>query len=480
VPAPTFVSSSAGASWDTTTTPKTSGGLTTQSGDLVVSVLADENDNGTENYAWSSSVAETWTEHAESTGATNGAGFLQSARAQCSSAWSSGTVSAARSAGGADKFNHVATVWRSHGGVGNIGNSAELSGTAPSYSFTTAAADSALLVIAVDWNARAAGSRTYTQINGQNAVELAYFNNTANYTIYAFYFADVGAAGAKTVQINNISASADLIYHVVEVKGAAGGTTTVGASRATTWNVKARVTPTRATTWHVRATVAGTRTTTWRTLAAATASRATTWHVKASTLSSRPTSWRILASTAATRATTWNVRAAVAAQRATTWRILATTAATRATSWRVLQRVTGTRTTTWNVLSSLATVGASRATTWRVLASVTPTRATTWNVKAIVSATRSTLWDVLTTATASRATTWRVLAAATSARATTWRVLQRVTALRATLWNVLSDIVIAPTPADRTLIVPPETRVLTVPAESRTLVVPAENRTLEA
>jgi hypothetical protein len=237
MPAPTFVSSSAGASWDTTTTPKTSGGLTTQSGDLVISVLADENDDGNENYAWSSSVAETWTEHAESTGATNGAGFLQSARAQCSSAWSSGTVSAARSAGGASKYNHVATVWRGVDTAAgwNIGNSAELSGTAPSYSFTTAAANSALLVIAVDWNARSNSSPTgrYTQVNGQNAVELAYFNNSANYTVYVFYFADVGAAGAKTIQINNISASADLIYHVVEIKGAAGGTTHALASTGT-------------------------------------------------------------------------------------------------------------------------------------------------------------------------------------------------------------------------------------------------------
>jgi hypothetical protein len=226
--APTFVTSSAGASWDTTTSPKTSGGLTTQSGDLVVSVLGDENDDGNENFTWTSSVTETWTEHTESSGATNGAGFLQSARATCSSAWSAGTVTATRTTGTANRYNHVATVWRSHNGVGNIGYSAELSGTAPSYSFTTSTADSALLVIAVDWNARAAGSRTYTQINGQSAVELAYFNNTAAYTIYVFYFADVGAAGAKTIQINNISASADLIYHAVEIKGAAGSTPIAG------------------------------------------------------------------------------------------------------------------------------------------------------------------------------------------------------------------------------------------------------------
>jgi hypothetical protein len=435
--APTFVTSSAGASWDTTTSPKTSGGLTTQSGDLVVSVLGDENDDGNENYTWTSSVTETWTEHTESTGATNGAGFLQSARATCSSAWSAGTVTATRTTGTANRYNHVATVWRGHDGVGNIGNSAELSGTAPSYSFTTSTADSALLVIAVDWNARAAGSRTYTQINGQNAVELAYFNNTVAYTVYVFYFADVGAAGAKTIQINNISASADLIYHAVEIKGATGGTTTVGASRATTWHVKASVTPTRATTWNVRATVASSRATTWRALATTAASRATTWHIRATTLASRATTWRILAAAVSSRATTWNVRAVAAAQRATTWRVLTTTAATRATTWRVLQRITEARATTWNVLSSLVTVGASRATSWRVLAPVTSTRATTWNVRAIVSATRSTLWDVLTTATASRATTWRVLAPATSARATTWRVLQRVTALRTTLWNVL-------------------------------------------
>lgn len=227
--APTFIASSAGASWDTTTSPKTTGGQATNNGDLVVSISADENDDGNENYAWSSSVAETWTEHTESTGTTNADCFAQSARATTTSAWAAGTVTVTRSAGGASKYNHVATVWRNHAGVGNIGNSAQLTGTAPSYSFTTSAPDSAILVIAADWNARTtstAPERTYTQINGLDAVELAFFNNTANYTIFVFYFPNAGAAGAKTIQINGIDASVAMRMHAVEVLGAAAATTT--------------------------------------------------------------------------------------------------------------------------------------------------------------------------------------------------------------------------------------------------------------
>ena len=68
-------------------------------------------------------------------------------------------------------------------------------------------------------------------------------------------------------------------------------------------------------------------------------------------------------------------------------------------------------------------------------------------------------------------------------------LLATVGATRATSWNVASNTVVAPTPAERTLVVVAESRALVVAAESRTLevaaesrtvVVPPENRTLEA
>lgn len=196
--------------------------MATASGDLVLSGTIDENDSNTENYTWTSSVAETWTENTESTGTLNSDVFIQTARAVTTSAWAAGTVSIARTAGDASKFGNAATVWRGSDGIGNIGNSASLTGAAPSYSFTTSTDDSALVVYAGDFQARAAAARTYTQINGVSAVEVDYFNNVANYTIYVFYFTNVGAAGAKTIQINSISSAATTIrMHAVEVKGSA-------------------------------------------------------------------------------------------------------------------------------------------------------------------------------------------------------------------------------------------------------------------
>lgn len=193
--------------------------------------------------------------------------------------------------------------------------------------------------------------------------------------------------------------------------GKNASTTTVGASRATTWNTKARITPTRATTWRVRATLS--------------VSRATTWDVLTSTAASRATTWRVRATATAQRSTTWNVASSlttVGASRATTWRVRASVAPTRATTWNVKAVVAPTRQTTWRVK---ATVAPGRSTTWRVLTSVAPARSTTWRVRTTVSAQRPTTWNVLSS-----------LVTVVSSRSTTWRVRQSITAIRTTTWTV--------------------------------------------
>ncbi|CAA9242992.1 MAG: hypothetical protein AVDCRST_MAG83-1742, partial [uncultured Arthrobacter sp.] len=217
-------------------------------------------------------------------------------------------------------------------------------------------------------------------------------------------------------------------------------TTSVTATRSTTWNVAAsalaQVTTSRVTTWRVRAAVAVTRATAWDVLTAATSSRATTWGVVSSTTTSRATTWRVRAAVTTTRATTWDVRTTPATSRATTWRVRTAAATTRATTWDVLSPAASTRDTTWDVLAS---VTATRSTTWRARAAVTTTRATTWSVAGpaatTVTTTRATTWRTRTSVTTSRGTTWDARTAVSTTRAASWDTLARIERTLATSWD---------------------------------------------
>lgn len=208
----------------------------------------------------------------------------------------------------------------------------------------------------------------------------------------------------------------------VNVLVAAGGTTTVSTTRATTWNTQAAVSATRATTWNVAAAVAATRATTWNVKAAVVATRATTWNVSSSVAATRATTWNTTTAVTATRTTTWNTAGSVATTRATTWVTRTAVIQSRATTWNTQALVTTTRATTWNVASALTAVSTSRATTWNTRAPVTATRATTWNVTGSVTTARSTTWAVLTVAATTRATTWVTRSTVAVSRSTTWNV----------------------------------------------------------
>lgn len=226
------------------------------------------------------------------------------------------------------------------------------------------------------------------------------------------------------------------------------------------------VTSTRSTTWDVNASVTSGRSSTWDTLATVTASRAATWDVRTVSTSNRNTAWRVAARVTASRSTTWHTKATASTSRAATWDTRARIERALATTWDARAQVGSQRATVWNVASALTTVTANRATTWQTKASIASERATSWDTRARVERLLSVTWDVRTEIAGQRPTTWRVRSLVVGSRATTW--------------GVVSDLVIAPPPPERTLVVPAEVRVLIIPAESRVLVVPAENRTLEA
>lgn len=109
-------------------------------------------------------------------------------------------------------------------GATEINNGA--SGT-PSVSITTTQANSAIVVIASDWNA-STGSQTFTSSGGAGSPsDLTGFpGDNSHYGVAVAYYADAGSAGSKTV---GMSAPTNQKWAIIaiEVKGTAGGAATV-------------------------------------------------------------------------------------------------------------------------------------------------------------------------------------------------------------------------------------------------------------
>jgi hypothetical protein len=220
--APTVVEHTASSSFVTATSPKTGAStLALAEGDLIIAGVAEENDDGDEDFNWSDSVGlNTWTEHATSNGSTDADTFIGTAECTVTDPGATVTVTATKAAGASGFWGGgwVQFQTGTHGGVGAIARTAGAGG-APSLSITTTAANSAIVVFAADWNAGDGGSRARKSVNGSTGVEVAYAFDSVHYTAYAWYHADAGAAGAKTVGLDTPSGG-DFQIIAIEVLGA--------------------------------------------------------------------------------------------------------------------------------------------------------------------------------------------------------------------------------------------------------------------
>jgi hypothetical protein len=104
------------------------------------------------------------------------------------------TLSLSSSGGG--RWTYAAYVWRNHGGVGSSAKKTATSTT--SLSLSTQGANSALVLLNVDYNA-GGGSRTYLTSGVGAFTENAYQLASGYLTFYSGYHADSGAVGSKTV-----------------------------------------------------------------------------------------------------------------------------------------------------------------------------------------------------------------------------------------------------------------------------------------
>lgn len=126
--------------------------------------------------------------------------------------------------------------WSGHvlrfSGSDGVGASAKAnaSNTLPSLAITTTQANSALVVINLDWTGQSGATRTWRTVNGftptaGNGQERVYFTDGSNYTVYIAYYPDVGAVGSKTVGMTLPTAQKTSII-AVEVRGSAAAAAT--------------------------------------------------------------------------------------------------------------------------------------------------------------------------------------------------------------------------------------------------------------
>jgi hypothetical protein len=176
--------------------------LTTQTGDLIVAVTGAEAGDlfptanaGTGNV---SDGTNTYTERGTREDSNNYCGLYIGTYAETAGASRTPQlnrtvpVSLDTSAGG------WALQFRNHGGVGNVVGAKIYTQTQA----ITCSANSALVAIAADWNA-VAGAQSWATINGSAPTATAgVTGDTSTWGAAAAYWADVGAAGSKTVTLS--------------------------------------------------------------------------------------------------------------------------------------------------------------------------------------------------------------------------------------------------------------------------------------
>ena len=214
--APTFVAQYA-TEFNTTTSPKTAmSAVAITSGDVLVAVGVKEND------LYYMAVAE-----------NGGASFIAKQSIDLSYytevaaytyiAPSSETITVTFTSNASYRFGGNVIRFSGASGIGASSKANAYSGS-PSVSITTTQANSAIVVIVGDWNARS-GTQTFTSNGGAGNPTLltGYPGDNTYYGVAIAYYPDAGTAGAKTVGMSAPTGQQWAII-AVEVKGTAGAT----------------------------------------------------------------------------------------------------------------------------------------------------------------------------------------------------------------------------------------------------------------
>lgn len=185
--------------FDTATSPKTVS-VTSAVGDLMISFSMAEDDTSTIGI---SGHSLTWTQQINQGNTTQGRIVVNSATETAAGTWTA-TATNTGTAGtyGFDiaRFSGVT--------IGAKFSDYFSSQSSMALSLTTTVANSAILVLALDWSAINGYSRLWNSIGGPtpnsmnvDKLELLYQVVSGHYTVYAGYYPDAGAVGAKALGI---------------------------------------------------------------------------------------------------------------------------------------------------------------------------------------------------------------------------------------------------------------------------------------
>ena len=239
--APTFINSY-NTVYNTTTSPK-SVSVTTQAGDILVVCAGDAGSTGTLGTPSGNSVSFNLEQHV----------FVDSQ-------WSQAKVwTGTDTTGGTNwtlQVTHTSSaqwgftcyVFRNAAGIG-ASSKTNVSGATPSLDITTTRANSAVVVLNIDWDAQDGSSRTWRTVNSitpssANGLERAYYYGSGIYTFFSALYDNAGSVGAKTVGLTAPgsqkysiialeilgSVTGPIAEYSFESAGSAGGTLAIGGT----------------------------------------------------------------------------------------------------------------------------------------------------------------------------------------------------------------------------------------------------------
>lgn len=215
MPAPTLVSYQEVTSFTAVGTPKSVASVAVQAGDLIVVTAIVEDSAYT--FGTPSDGTNTYTSRVN-------ASATSWCRVQMWTATAAGnaTLTISNTLSNATKeWGFGVSVWRNHNSFGNTGT--QTTGDPANCSITTAAANSAILWAAGDWNAVDGSSASYRQVNSASPTQRHYARNASTYTSYIYSHADAGTAAAKAVGWTSPTGTRPTVA-AIEIKGAAGTT----------------------------------------------------------------------------------------------------------------------------------------------------------------------------------------------------------------------------------------------------------------
>lgn len=209
ITAPSFISSTNTSAFNTTTTPKATGNIAVNSGDMIVAIgICSHSADGTFAMSVSNTAdaggALTWTNQQEVSETNQTAVAVWTATAGTTT---NVNVSFANSS--TQQFGGIVYVFRGSGGVGASNKAFTLTNGAPSVTLTTLQDHSSVVFASADWLIVSGSTRTWATINsitpstGGPVLERLYQQISGQMTIYSAYWNDVGTAGSKSPGITS-------------------------------------------------------------------------------------------------------------------------------------------------------------------------------------------------------------------------------------------------------------------------------------